>query len=156
MHFRHRTLVVTALALLSLLAPVARAETNIERAEQQLFDAINEYRTSKGLPKLKRDAHLAAAARKHAGLLASRGELSHQLPMEASLTGRAHQAGARYRSLAENVAQGRGVRMICDMWIQSEHHRANLLDSDMDSLGVGIAERGEYLFAVADLSEALQ
>jgi uncharacterized protein YkwD len=131
-------------------------EDRIEKAERQLFDAINAYRVSRNLPPLKGDGKLTAAARKHATLLAAKGQLSHQLPMEASLSGRAHQAGVRYRSIAENVAQGPDARNLCDQWIRSAPHRANLLDSDMDSMGVGIAERGGELFAVADLAQTLR
>jgi uncharacterized protein YkwD len=138
-----------------LLAP-AQAQHKTETAEHQLFDAINAYRASMGLPRLREDSKLIAAARKHANLLAARGQLSHQLPMEASLSGRAHQAGVRYRSLAENVAQGPDARNLCDQWIHSPPHRANLLDSDMDSMGIGIADRDGELFAVADLAQTLR
>jgi uncharacterized protein YkwD len=138
-----------------LLAP-AQAQHKTETAEHQLFDAINAYRSSMGLPRLREDSKLIAAARKHANLLAAKGQLSHQLPMEASLSGRAHQAGVRYRSLAENVAQGPDARNLCDQWIHSPPHRANLLDSDMDSMGIGIADRDGELFAVADLAQTLR
>jgi uncharacterized protein YkwD len=139
----------------ALLAP-AHAQPKTETAEHQLFDAINAYRASMGLPRLREDSGLIAAARQHANLLAAKGQLSHQLPMEASLSGRAHQAGVRYRSLAENVAQGPDARNLCDQWIHSAPHRANLLDSDMDSMGIGIAERDGKLFAVADLAQTLR
>jgi uncharacterized protein YkwD len=138
-----------------LLAP-AQAQHKTKTAEHQLFDAINAYRSSMGLPRLREDSKLIAAARKHANLLAAKGQLSHQLPMEASLSGRAHQAGVRYRSLAENVAQGPDARNLCDQWIHSPPHRANLLDSDMDSMGIGIADRDGELFAVADLAQTLR
>jgi uncharacterized protein YkwD len=148
-----------ALALLlagvAFLAP-AQAQQNVEKAERQLFDAISQYRASQGLPELKKDARLTDAARKHASLLAAKGTLSHQLPMEASLSGRASQAGVRYRSLAENVAQGPDARNLCQQWIHSPPHRANLLDSDMDSMGIGIAERDGTFFAVADLAQTLR
>jgi uncharacterized protein YkwD len=38
--------------------------------------------------------------------------------------------------------------------LRSPNHRANILDSDMDSIGVGVADRGGQLFAVEDFSKA--
>jgi uncharacterized protein YkwD len=143
------------LAGAAFLAP-AQAQQNVERAERQLFNVINQYRASQGLSEVKKDARLTAAARQHASLLAAKGTLSHQLPLEASLSGRAHQAGVRFRSLAENVAQGSDARNLCEQWIHSAPHRANLLDSDMDSMGIGIAERDGTFFAVADLAQTLR
>ena len=38
--------------------------------------------------------------------------------------------------------------------MKSPLHRANILDTDMDSAGIGIAERNRQLFAVEDFSKA--
>jgi uncharacterized protein YkwD len=38
--------------------------------------------------------------------------------------------------------------------MKSPLHRANTLDPDMDSAGIGIAERNRQLFAVEDFSKA--
>lgn len=40
--------------------------------------------------------------------------------------------------------------------MHSTPHRANILDPKMDALGVGVAQRGNELFAVEDFSEAAQ
>lgn len=64
------------------------------------------------------------------------------------------QAGERFLWLAENVAQGPEVEAIQDGFLRSPNHRGNMLDSDMDSIGVGIVERGGQLFAVEDFSKA--
>ena len=151
----HKLIVALLLAGAAFLTS-AQAQESVEKAESQLFDAINQYRASQGLPAVKKDARLTAAARKHASLLAAKATLSHQLPTEASLTGRASQAGVRFRSLAENVAQGPDARNLCQQWIHSPPHRANLLDTDMDSMGIGIAERDGTFFAVADLAQTLR
>ena len=39
-------------------------------------------------------------------------------------------------------------------FLKSPNHRANMLDSDMDSIGVGVVERRGQLFAVEDFSKA--
>jgi uncharacterized protein YkwD len=38
--------------------------------------------------------------------------------------------------------------------MRSSAHRANILDSDMDSIGIGVAERGGQLFVVEDFANA--
>jgi len=39
-------------------------------------------------------------------------------------------------------------------FMRSSAHRANILDSDMDSIGIGVAERGGQLFVVEDFANA--
>jgi uncharacterized protein YkwD len=38
--------------------------------------------------------------------------------------------------------------------MKSPPHRANILDRDMDSIGIGVVEQRGQLFAVEDLSQA--
>jgi uncharacterized protein YkwD len=38
--------------------------------------------------------------------------------------------------------------------MKSPPHRANVLDTDMDSIGVGVVEHGGKMFAVEDFSKA--
>jgi uncharacterized protein YkwD len=38
--------------------------------------------------------------------------------------------------------------------MKSPQHRANILDTDMDSAGIGVAERNGQLYAVEDFSKA--
>jgi uncharacterized protein YkwD len=38
--------------------------------------------------------------------------------------------------------------------MKSPQHRANILDGDMDSTGIGVVKRNGQLFAVEDFSKA--
>jgi uncharacterized protein YkwD len=38
--------------------------------------------------------------------------------------------------------------------MKSQQHRANILDTDMDPAGIGIAERNGQMFAVENFSKA--
>ncbi len=60
--------------------------------------------------------------------MAAQNTLSHQLPGEPGMADRASQAGARFSSLAENVAEGPSAESIHRQWMNSPPHRANLLD----------------------------
>ncbi|MGA9507114.1 MAG: CAP domain-containing protein [Candidatus Sulfotelmatobacter sp.] len=123
-------------------------------AEQQLFVSVNHARRAQGLPVLKWNDALAMAAKRHAGIMAERGQAQHGFAGEPALASRVTQAGARFVWLSENVAQGPRVEAIEAEFFRSPNHRANMLDSDMDSIGVGVVERGGQLFAVEDFSKA--
>jgi uncharacterized protein YkwD len=146
---------LTALVIIGASAVLtAQAQTGASVAEQELFVSVNHTRRAQGLPVLKWNDALAVAARRHATLMAQQGAAEHGFPGEPSLASRVTQAGAHFFWLSENVAQGASAQMIQAEFLKSPNHRANILDSDMDSIGVGIAERGGQLFAVEDFSKA--
>ena len=143
-----------AIAVLVAFSVAAHAQTGASAAEQQLFASVNQARQEKGLAALRWNEALATAARRHAAWMAKRGEVEHAFPGEPALPARATQAGAKFVSLAENVARGATVGAIDDEFLQSANHRANMLDPEMDSIGVGVVERGGKVFAVIDFSKA--
>lgn len=141
------------LATILLCAAVA-AQQNPSSGERGLFDAANRERKAQGLPSLKWDDALASAARKHAEQMAQQGSIAHQFPGEPSLPARATQAGARFVWLAENVDQSASASSIHERLMKSPLHRANILDRDMDSVGIGVTLRSGQCFAVEDFSKA--
>lgn len=142
------------ITLLTLLSATAFAQQKTSDAERQLLYAINQARKAQGLPTLQPDEALATAARTHAQRMAEQGTISHQLPGEPNLLSRARAAGARFTWLAENVAEGLSPTSIHQNFMKSPPHRANILDTNMDSAGIGIAERNGQIFAVEDFSKA--
>ena len=129
-------------------------QTPVTRAERELFASVNQARRSQGLAPLRWDESLAAAARRHAEVMAERGSAQHGFEGEPSLSARVKQAGVHFSWLSENVSQGPTPRFIHSQFISSPMHRANILDRDMDSIGVGVVERGGQLFTVEDFSQA--
>jgi hypothetical protein len=121
---------------------------------QILFESANRERAAKGLGLLKWDPALAAAAHQHAQRMAEQNTLSHRLPGEPDMLARAKQAGAHFSSLAENVAEGPSAEEIHKQWMHSPPHRANLLDPQLNSIGIATANHGGILFAVEDFSLA--
>ena len=139
-------------AFLTFSSQPARAQDS--GSAQSLFESANHERAVQGLAPLKWSATLATAARQHAVRMAAQNTLSHQLPGEPGMAERASQAGARFSSLAENVAEGPSAQSIHQQWMKSPPHRANLLDAQLDSVGIAVAERDGVLFAVEDFSLA--
>jgi len=146
-------LAALAMAGIMLCWP-AYSQTPVSRAERELFASVNQERRAQGLPPLRWYDALAAAARRHAEVMAQHRSAQHGFEGEPSLSSRVKQAGGHFSWLSENVSQGPTPRFIHSQFISSPMHRANILDRDMDSIGVGVVERGGQLFTVEDFSQA--
>lgn len=147
------------LALLPL-ATFLRAEDAskklvISKDEQTILDDTNAERKKAGLSALKPNAQLFAAARGHSTNMAKENKMEHQLlgkgPAERI-------AATGYKAMAgrENIAFQYTVSEVVANWMQSEHHRDNILADDIGEIGVGIANDTEghpYYTQVFGLSE---
>jgi uncharacterized protein YkwD len=142
------------LLVLAGLSVWAWGQKGSSAVEHALYDAVNHERKSQGLQTLKWDHGLAAAARKHAQEMAKRRAVEHRFPDEPSLPARATKAGARFISISENVVQAASAKAAHSEFMHSPNHKANILDRDVDSIGIGVAERGGQLFVVQDFSKA--
>ena len=145
---------IAGIGIAILTIPPRPVRTQQNGPAQFLFESANRERAAHGLAPLKWSATLAEAARQHARRMAAQNTLSHQLPGEPGMADRASQAGARFSSLAENVAEGPSAESIHQQWMNSPPHRANLLDAQLDSVGIAVADRDGVLFAVEDFSLA--
>ena len=123
--------------------------------EQVLFDDANRERAKEDLPPLKWNALLASAARHHAEIMAQHSAISHQFPGEPALVQRIVAVGARFSSVAENIAAGEDAGDIHYGWMHSPGHRANILEPKFTALGVAVVEARGRIFAVQDFSVAV-
>ncbi len=145
--------VFLAAVCLILLSVSGVAQNTAASPERELFNATNRERQAHGLPALQWNDALAVAARKHASEMAQKDALSHQFPGEPSLPSRVKQAALIScgcpKMLPTDPMHGRSTE-----FVKSPNHRANILDSDMNVMGVGIVERNGEMFAVEDFSKA--
>jgi uncharacterized protein YkwD len=123
------------------------------RAERELFGAVNEARQRQGLAPLRWNDSLAGAARRHAGVMAEHGSAQHGFEGELNLSARVKETGAHFVWLSENVTQGPRTEFVHGQFMKSASHRANILDADMNSIGVGVVEFGGQLFVVEDFAD---
>ncbi|ARV58241.1 alkaline phosphatase [Nostocales cyanobacterium HT-58-2] len=112
--------------------------------ERSVFNQINRYRASKGLPKLSLNTKISRLARIHSQNMANRKvPFSHQ--------GFRRRVGAipiRYRSAAENVAFNLGysdpAQEAVSGWIHSPDHLVNIKGNyNMTGIGVATNNQGE-------------
>jgi uncharacterized protein YkwD len=155
-----RSLAVCAFALLST-NPSLRAQspfgsnTGLTVAEQYLLAAANEARASQGLSQLRLDPVLSEASALHAREMADHASISHQFEGEPELAMRGANAGAHFSLIAENVGEAPSSVIIHDLWMHSPGHRANLLDPNIDSIGIAIVTRDHQLHAVEDFASTV-
>ena len=125
-------------------------------AEQYLFQAANTERMQRGLPALRWDAALYRAATSHALEMAARESISHQYPGEADVAGRAGNAGARFSVVEENVAEAPDAVTVHRAWMESEGHRENLLDPEVNRVAISVRSRNGELYAVEDFARSVE
>src|SRR5262245_11137789 len=139
---------LTVLVLVLVLCTAgASAQSSLEK---QLLDLVNRERARAGISKLEWNDNLARAALRHSQLLDEHQQLSHQFAGEALLQERVGVTGARFNSVAENVAEaqeGDGARRISMKspevevvnahagLMDSREHRANILNPDYNAVG---------------------
>jgi uncharacterized protein YkwD len=103
-------------------------------------DAINAYRAKHGLPPLKLNAKLAAAAEAHAKDLSRHDTISHKGSDGSDPWLRITRAGYAPRLAAENVATGQAnfTEAMRD-WEHSPAHDRNLKLADATEMGIALA-----------------
>jgi uncharacterized protein YkwD len=150
-----------ALTLFAATPPVSPADIQIGNSQalrnkaEQLFELGNQARAARGISPLQWDPALTAAALYHCTRAAAEGPLSHQYAGEAELSERAGQAGAHFSLIEENIAEGNQPAQIHQMWMNSPGHRENLLNPEVDRVGIAVVARGNTLYAVADFGHAV-
>jgi len=132
------------------VAQAVQSGPSISPAERRIFDELNHERASHGLAILQWDEHAAGAARAHARLLAESGKLSHQFPTETTLPERIGATGARFTVSAENVAQTEFVEDVHPALMTSPGHRANILSTSYNAVGIGVVEDQGKIYATQD------
>lgn len=152
---------ILALAAVLLSAsPLLHAQSisgkNLSVAEQYLLAAANQDRANQGLQPLHFDPVLAEASSIHAREMADHQEISHQFDGEPELAARGANAGAHFSLITENVGEAPTSVIIHNLWMNSPGHRANLLDPNVDSIGIAIVTRDNQLYAVEDFASTVE
>lgn len=113
-------------------------------AEDQVVSLVNAERADEGCGPLKIDDRITAAAQAHAEDMSANDYFSHDSQDGRTFDRRIRNAG--YPSPgAENIAVGaRTAEQVMQMWMDSDGHRANILNCDLNTIGVGLDRDGFY------------
>ncbi|RST17152.1 CAP domain-containing protein [Streptomyces sp. WAC05374] len=117
----------------------AAADTGREAAaEAAVLSLVNAERAKVGCSPVQASRGLAALAGAYSEDMAARGFFSHTDPDGASPWDRAAKAGVQGLA-AENIARGQAdAQAVMESWMNSDGHRANILNCDYTRLGVGV------------------
>ncbi|WP_329040899.1 CAP domain-containing protein [Streptomyces sp. NBC_00178] len=116
-------------------APSSPASTSAQAAVLAL---VNEERAKVGCSPVTRSAPLTALAQAFSEDMAARDFFGHTDPDGATPWDRAAAAGVEGLG-GENIARGQAdAQAVMDAWMNSEGHRANILNCDYKTLGVGV------------------
>ncbi len=130
-----RVAVAAALVVaLSLLGACLSPSQDLVRVE------MNADRAANGLRPLTTQGDAEAKAQAWAERLAREGRIYHSTLTDG--------IGVKWCSLGENVGYGASVASIEDAYMNSPGHRANILASKWNGVGVGYATNGSRVYTV--------
>ncbi|MBJ8027894.1 CAP domain-containing protein [Bacillus cereus group sp. N21] len=125
--------------------PAEEAKGSLSEFEQRVVELTNAERAKQGLPALKVDAELSKVARAKSEDMQKNNYFDHNSPTYGSPFDMMKKFGISYKSAGENIAQGqRTPEEVVQAWMNSEGHRANILNSGYTHIGVGYVESGNY------------
>ncbi|GHC67940.1 CAP domain-containing protein [Streptomyces flavofungini] len=108
---------------------------------QQVLTLVNAERQQAGCRPLTNNSKLATAAQRHSADMKARNYFSHTSPDGTDPGQRITAAGYRWSTYGENIARGQQTaKSVMTSWMNSEGHRANILNCSFKELGVGIVK----------------
>jgi uncharacterized protein YkwD len=121
------------------------AKVELSQFEKAILDLTNKERAKKKLAPLKPNAVLCRVARAHSANMAKQNQMNHVLdgknPAERTL-----EAGYDYKHVGENLGESVGdpppPAAVVRGWMNSQHHRDNILKPEFTEIGLGIARSG--------------
>ncbi|MFJ9061279.1 CAP domain-containing protein [Streptomyces sp. NPDC102409] len=116
----------------------APASPSATSAQAAVLSLVNQERTKVGCSPVTASAALTALAQDFSDDMAARDFFGHTDPDGATPWDRADAAGVEGLG-GENIARGQAdAQAVMDAWMSSEGHRANILNCDYKTLGVGV------------------
>ena len=145
-------------------AEAAPHPTKTEQIEEFIHTMTNQHREAAGLQPLDRITKIDQIARAHSEDMAERNYFNHDTPEGLDPTDRGNAAGYPCRKdfgshytygLAENISMHTGTwygaELLADEimkgWMNSFGHRQNIMESDYDRIGIGVAIGGGAVYA---------
>jgi uncharacterized protein YkwD len=134
---------IAAIAV-SVAAPVATG-TTVSQAESSVIGWINAARSARGLTPLRYDSDLASISGIRAGRMASANTMTHTVG--GNLASQLDSYGVNWYRYGENIGwstaswPSTSAKGIFNAWMNSSAHRALILSSRFNYIGVGLAYR---------------
>ena len=113
--------------------------------EKKVVELVNAQRRAYGLAPVALSEELCVKARVKSQDMAKNRYFDHNSPTYGSPFAMMQQLGVSYRFAGENIAMGYATpEAVVNAWMNSEGHRANILNANYQTLGVGYVADGNY------------
>jgi len=123
--------------------PAARSKTDGSLAAQ-VVDLVNSERAKAGCGALAEESHLDKAAQDYSDDMSAQNFFSHTSLDGTTFDQRIKNAGYS-KPGGENIAKGQtSPAQVMESWMNSEGHRANILNCSFTKIGVGVTTSGWY------------
>ena len=118
--------------------------SGLTASEQEMFNLLNNERTSRGLRPLQLDMQLVRLARLKSQDMINKNYFSHYSPTYGMFNTMLSNNGVSFRASGENLAGASSVQQAHSSLMNSSGHKANILKSGYTHIGIGIAPGGPY------------
>lgn len=115
-----------------------------EVSESRIFNLVNEERRKAGVPELSLRSEVVPIARSHAKDMWQRKYFSHVSPEGKDVGTRLDDGNIDYTFAGENLALAPSVTTAHTGLMNSEGHRANILEPSFKRMGIGVIDNGVY------------
>jgi uncharacterized YkwD family protein/spore coat assembly protein SafA len=113
--------------------------------EQEVVKLVNAERAKAGLSALKEDWELSRVAKYKSQDMHDKNYFDHTSPTYGTPFTMMKNFGITYKSAGENIAKGqKSATEVVNAWMNSEGHRANILNKNYTHIGVGFVKDGNY------------
>jgi len=118
--------------------PTTPGSNAINSMEQEVARLVNIERQKAGLAPLTLNAELSKVARIKSQDMADKNYFSHTSPTYGDPFAMMKSFGIKYGYAGENIAKGyNSAESVMNGWMNSSGHRANILNSNFKTIGVG-------------------
>lgn len=125
--------------------PRQDTKQTVSSFETRVVELTNLEREKNGLPALKINAELREVAREKSKDMMTNQYFDHHSPTYGSPFEMMNSFSITYLSAGENIAFGqRTPEEVVRAWMDSEGHRANILNQSFTHIGVGYVKDGHY------------
>lgn len=114
------------------------------KTESDMVALVNKERTSRGLTALVFDASITEVAREKSKDMFERKYFSHYDPDGKNAADRMNEANVTYTLVGENLAYAPDLKSAHAGLMNSEGHRANILEPKYHRIGIGVIDGGVY------------
>jgi len=114
---------------------------------QQVLNLVNAERAKQNLPALKLNTALSNVAQLKSEDMKNKNYFDHTSPTYGSPFNMMKQFGINYKYAGENIAKGQKTAAdVVNAWINSEGHRANILNTNFTDMGLGYVKSGSTTY----------